>query len=119
MRPGRNSLAFKSRRDDLFIVRKRRRLFSFCFSAARVNAKEYVERSGPAPLKNKKKFCGAFVFYKQVIPTGFENQESKTHSFGRILPPPPERARPRAQQLATIQCARSNTRAFPPRLCAN
>jgi hypothetical protein len=44
----------KSRRDDLFIVRKRPRFFSFCFSAARANASQFLGRSRPAPLKNKK-----------------------------------------------------------------
>src|SRR5258708_1065588 len=56
------SCLLKSRRHDLFILPKGQTLSSFCFSAARAGTEHYVERTGPAPLKNKKRNCVGLAY---------------------------------------------------------
>ena len=75
-------VAFKSRRDDLCIDKTTNRPTPFfLFSAARANDPQYVERSGPAPLKTKRKImCGSCVLYTGH-PYGISREPEKRSLF--------------------------------------
>jgi len=72
----------KSRRDDLFIDERSKGYFFLFFSGAGQCACSYLNVSTRAAEKQKENGFIGSMYYKQVIPTGFQNLHDGSGSRG-------------------------------------